>query len=253
MSISEVVDALDLPSETLVGKRIPKRVLSSHAASTAADRRRIDSDIAEVHWVASLKPTTFAVPSFTDDERQYLEIALIGVELRGTPARLRLIEIIHRSVPHPVMLIDELDGTTSISAAAKRWSRAASREVVVAPPLYSAQVAMLRANASESDGLRKFLSLAVRQFHDMAALYDQWIDLICMVNAAERTGRIVPLTDPGDRLSRRAGLADAQRLEAAIAGLRSEARRAMRMADRVEINLRLQGLRAELDTATAAL
>lgn len=253
MSIAEVIDALDLPPAALVGKRVSKKVLSSHAASTGADKKRIESDIAEVQWIASLKPTTVAVPAFEDESRQYLEIAVVGVELRGTPARQRLVEIIHRAIPHPVMLIDSVGVTTNLSGAAKRWSLAAAREVVLEPPTYTTPVSLLQDHDEVAAGLRKFLSLTSRPFRDMFDLYDHWLDVICMAEAARRTRELVPLEHSGQRLARRAGLADAARIDAVIASLRAEAQRASQMADRVELNLRIQNLRSELDIAIAAL
>lgn len=253
MSIADVVDALDLPSAALVGKRVSKRLLSSHAASTPADTRKIESDIEEVQWIASLKPTTVAAPAFEDDSRQYLEIAVLSVELRGTPARQRLIEIIHRAIPHPVMLIDSLGGSTNLSGAAKRWSLAAAREVVLEPPTYTAPVSLLEDHDRTDDALRKFLSLASRSFRDMFDVYDHWLDIICMANAAERTDRLVPLVAVADRLARREALAAVGRLDVAIAGLRAEAQRASQMSHRVELNLRIQELRREREIVTEGL
>ena len=105
----------------------------------------------------------------------------------------------------------------------------------------------------EGGGIRKFISLAVRPFRDMFDLYDHWLDVICMAEAAKRTRALVPLADPGQRLARRAGLADAARIDGVIASLRAEAQRASQMADRVELNLRIQNLRGELDAAIATL
>ena len=252
MSIAEVIDALDLPPAALVGKRVSKKVLSSHAASTAADKRKVESDIVEVQWIASLKPTTVAVPTFEDDARQYLEIAVVGVELRGAPARQRLVEIIHRAIPHPVMLIDSLGAATNLSGAAKRWSLAATREVVLEQPTYTTPVSLLE-DDRDGEGIRKFLSLAARPFRDMFDLYDHWLDVICMAEAAKRTSALVPLTDPEQRMARRAGLADAARIDGAMASLRAEAQRASQIADRVELNLRIQNLRCDLDAAIATL
>ena len=253
MSIADVVDALDLPAAALVGKRVSKQILSSHAASTAADKKKIESDIEEVRWIASLKPTTVAVSAFEDESRQYLEIAVVGVELRGAPARQRLVEIIHRAIPHPVMLIDSLGATTNLSGAAKRWSLASARDVVLEPPTYTTTVSLLEDHDERDGPLRKFLSLAARPFRDMFDLYDHWLDVICMAEAAKRTRVLVPLADPGQRLARRAGLADAARIDGVIASLRAEAQRASQMADRVELNLRIQNLRGELDAAIATI
>ena len=90
MNADAATAALDLPPGVRVNRRVPKTLLVEHGAPTAADKRRIHEGIEHVHWVATLKPTTIGVPAFRDDAREYLEIAVLVVTLRGaiTPTRL---------------------------------------------------------------------------------------------------------------------------------------------------------------------
>lgn len=76
-----LVDALDLPASTRVN-RIPKTLLFEHGAPTAADKRHISDGIESIFWLAALKPNTIGVPAYGDDTREYLEIAILRLELR---------------------------------------------------------------------------------------------------------------------------------------------------------------------------
>ena len=92
MSFAPVIDALGIPPNALVEQRVPKKLLLEHGAPTAADKRQIQDGIEEIVWVAALKPTNIGVPAFEDAVRQYLEIAVLTVELRpaaktGAPHR----------------------------------------------------------------------------------------------------------------------------------------------------------------------
>ena len=49
---------------------------------------------------AALKPTNIGVPIFRNEEREYLEIALLTVTLRSAAKPNRLIELIHRAIPY---------------------------------------------------------------------------------------------------------------------------------------------------------
>ena len=87
---------------------MPKKLLLENGAPTAADKRHINEGIEEVLWLAALKPTTIGVPEYRDDVREYLEIAVLRLTLRPTTARpARLVELVHRAVPYPVLLLTE--------------------------------------------------------------------------------------------------------------------------------------------------
>ena len=67
MSFAPVITALAIPSEALVERRVPKRLLLEQGAPTVADKRRIQEGIEEMTWVAALKPTNVGVPAFKDE------------------------------------------------------------------------------------------------------------------------------------------------------------------------------------------
>lgn len=79
--LGSLLEALDLPSQARIDQRIPKKLLIENGAPTTADKRLIQDGIEELTWVAALKPTSIGVPSFKNDEREYLEIAVLTAEL----------------------------------------------------------------------------------------------------------------------------------------------------------------------------
>src|SRR5690606_22744410 len=83
MNTAAVIAALDLPPGARVDRRVPKMLLVEHGAPTATDKRRINEGIAEIQWVATLKPTTVGVRTYRDATREYQEIAVLSAVLRG--------------------------------------------------------------------------------------------------------------------------------------------------------------------------
>ena len=63
---TSVLEALGLPAAALVQQRVPKKLLLDNVAITAGDKRVITEGIDEIHWLASLKPSTVGVPTFVD-------------------------------------------------------------------------------------------------------------------------------------------------------------------------------------------
>ena len=78
-----------------------------------------------------LKPATIAVPDYRDAVREYLEIAVLSLVLREEAKSARLLELVHRAVPYPVLLIVMQDRSLSLSLAHKRWSQSEPDKVVV--------------------------------------------------------------------------------------------------------------------------
>jgi hypothetical protein len=111
-----LIGALALPASCRVDQRVPKKMLVENGAPTSADKRLINDSIEEIQWLAALKPNTVGVIEYRDDEREYLEVAVLCVTARHAPLGdgasatkkpvniTRLAELVHRAVPYPVLL-----------------------------------------------------------------------------------------------------------------------------------------------------
>ena len=126
-----VVEALALPPEARIDRRVPKKLLIEQGAPTVADKRAIQDGIDELQWLAVLKPTTIAVPTFRDDMREYLEIAVVAVAFRAAAKSARLTELVHRAIPYPVVLITSDADGVAMSVAHKRHAQNDADKVVV--------------------------------------------------------------------------------------------------------------------------
>lgn len=244
MSLGSIIDALALPPDARLERRVPKKLLLEHGAPTAADRRLIQDGIEELYWVAALKPTNIGVPAFRDDSREYLEIAVLTATLRSAARQIRLTELIHRAIPYPVVLATLCDGTVALSFAHKRWSQGESGKVVIedvrrAPPLRPDALSPAEASFLAS------LALSGLPRRDLFALYQGWLTRVAALEAAQITGLFVP-RDPDDRGSALVeALESYARLERDINTLRAQATRERQLRRRVDLNLEIQRLEAE--------
>jgi hypothetical protein len=252
MKASLLLDALDLPASARVDKRVPKTLLLEHGAPTAADKRQINEGIEQLVWVAALKPTTIGVAEYRDEWREVLEIAVLQLTLRETAKVGRLIELVHRAVPYPVLLIAEQGSTVGLSVAPKRWSQAEAGKTV----LEGAVVAVewnADQNAERWPGFRDALALAQQPRINLQALYQGWIDTLLALQAARVTGAFALPSNAGQAEHRREALQESARLDKEIARLRATAAKEKQMARRVDLNLELKRLEAALAAAQANL
>ena len=244
MTSEQLLAALDLPPAAAVGQRVPKKLLLENGAPTSADKRLINEGVEELRWIAVLKHSTCGVPEFRDAVREYLEIAVLHVRLRSTAKVGRLIELIHRAVPYPVLLIEEDADGRRLSLAHKRVALNEAAKVVLDGEPESVELAS--ANGEVAAGFLQALSIARQPKGTLYALYQGWLDTVLALKAAAITGQFT-IHDAASRVElRRRALQRVAELQDRIAVLRREAAKASQMARQVELNLQLRKLEGEL-------
>lgn len=247
-----IINALGLPPGARVDSRVPKKLLIEQGAPTTADKRAIQDGIDELQWFAACKPATIGVPSFTDDTREYLEIAVVGCAFRPGAKVSRLIELIHRSIPYPVLLVTGEENGLAVSAAHKRHAQNEAGRTVIERVFTTNG---LRADAMDSlqVAFLKSLALAQQPRADLFALYAGWIARIEAVNAARLTGAFAA-SDNQEVIDRRRDALDAHgQLTKQIEGLRAKAKREKQLSRRVDLNLEIQRREADLAAYTNQL
>lgn len=248
MNGAAVLTTLDLPNASLVGQRVPKKLLLENGAPTAGDRRQINEGIEELVWVAALKPTTIGVPVYRDETREYLEIAVLCLTLRGAAKATRLVELIHRAVPYPALLLTEHAERPGLSAAHKRWSQGEADKTVLEGEVIAVEWDAAR-DAERWPAFGDALALGRQPRSTLYTLYQGWIDTLLALRAARVTGAFVLAEDGAHAAARRDALREYTRLEGEIARLRAAAAKERQMPKQVELNLQLN--RAEVAQAAA--
>ncbi|MBS0228299.1 MAG: DUF4391 domain-containing protein [Proteobacteria bacterium] len=270
LTADDVVKALALPERARVDQRVPKKMLAEHGAPTAADRRLLTDGIEELQWIAALKPGTVAIPEHRADGREYLEVAVLSVQVRATHGKasqwLRLAELVHRAVPYPVLLIQALTPGAASAAEASTPTRLAlslahkrpaqneaGRLVLDGELVRSELLGPDTGNASVAGPLLEAMALDRQPHQDLMALYQGWMDCLTAAEAARLTGNFRLPSGPTAAAAQREALRTCQRLEQEAARLRSQAAKERQIAKQVDLNLALQRLQADLNAARAQL
>jgi hypothetical protein len=244
MSFAPVINALAIPNEALVDQRVPKKLLLEQGAPTAADKRQIQDGIEEMTWVAALKPINIGVPAFRDAVREYLEIAVLTVALRPTAKPPRLIELIHRAIPYPLVLVTQNRDVLNLSLAHKRWSQGEAGKVVIE----DVRQVQLNPDTPEAEETSFLASIAVSRLpaRDLFALYEGLLERLAGLEAARITGTFAPPESAERASALREGLDIHARLKRDLAILRARADKEKQLNRRVELNLEIKRLEAEL-------
>ncbi|MFC2056846.1 DUF4391 domain-containing protein, partial [Chloroflexota bacterium] len=234
-------------------QRVPKKLLLEQDIPTAADKRQIQDGIEEIIWVAALKPTNIGVLVFRDGVREYLEIAVLTVRFRTAAKPPRLIELIHRAIPYPVLLVAEHGETVSLSLAHKRWSQGESGKVVIEDVRRTVPFRAETPATTEESLFLASLALSGIPSRNLFTLYQGWIDRVAALEAAQITGAFTP-PDSADRATAlRDSLDDHARIQRDIVILRAQAEKEKQLNRRVELNLEIKRLETELTTTVKTL
>lgn len=248
MNAGDLIAALELPPATRLDRRVPKTLLIENATPTAADKRRINDGIEELMWVAALKPASIGVPPYRDEAREYLEIAVLSLGLRGGGKPARLVELVHRAVPYPVLLATAHGERLTLSVAHKRRAQNEAAKVVLDGPVVEAAVPR-----GLSPSALSLLRVASQPRTHLLAFYQGWLECVEAIEAGGITGGYRLARDAADAAARRAALAEHARLTREITALRLRAEREVQMPRRVELNLTIQRLAAQLAEAEIRL
>jgi len=252
MNAVEILAALNLPAAARVNRRVPKTLLHEHGAPTAYDKCQISDGIAQLLWVAALKPATIGVTEYRDDVREYLEIAVLHLKLRVATRTRRLVELVHRAVPYPLLLAAEQGERAQLSLGHKRWSQGEAGKTVLDGEVISAEWNRVGEDPHDATFLAA-LALGQQPRVSMYALYQGWVDTVLALQAARRTGVFAPPGSPDSAATRREALQECARLEAEIARLRSAAAKEKQMARQLELTLELKRVEAAKAEALARL
>ncbi|MDD2468449.1 MAG: DUF4391 domain-containing protein [Desulfobulbus sp.] len=243
-----LIAALDLPAGCRVDQRVPKKLLLKNGAQTAADKRQINDGIEERWWLATLKPTTIGVPEYRDTAREYLEIVTLRLRLRAGAKAQRLVELVHRAVPYPALLLTEQQTWIGLSVAHKRWAlNEAGKTVLDGAPL--AVTWQLEQTSPHWPAFQAALPLNRQPTSTLHALYQGWSDTLLTLKAAQITGELKPADGRCQAMKRQEALDEYQRMEGMIVKLRAAAAKEKQIARQVELNLEIK----PLETARAAV
>ncbi len=248
-----LVDALQLPPETRVDKRVTKELLLERGVRTTTDRRRIREDLDKLVWVAALKPDLIGIPANRGDGRGYGEIAVLEISARPDAKLAPLATLVHRAVPYPVLLVCARGEAFGLSLAHKRSALNEPGRVVLDADLRTVELSSGALVEDDEPRLVEALALARQPLDSLDALYDGWMRVVDALAVARRTGRFFIPRSPEQASRQAEAMAACDELEKRLARRRRIARREKQLARQVALNLEIKLLERRLAEASASL
>ena len=288
-SAPALVQALALPASAYVGQRIAKSLLTQQIAnlpgSSNADKRLAANLLAELYWLAALKPSTCGLATWQTDTHDYLEIAVLHAVLHArlntpsnTPHRQssqashanRLLELIHRTIPYPVVLVvtyadaDTDNSAAQISLAHKRLSLGKGSNVVLEQLTTTKIIATCAGNTCATAQFIQYIAFnnpisnpasahASTPLRDLYARYNDWLSAADALAASDHTGQFTVSPNAKAAASRRSAMQKHAELGQQLARARAQARKASQLAQRAALNGQIINLTAQRQALLGSL
>lgn len=228
-------DLLALPDAARHQHRITKKMLAVQFEDQApADARLINKAVASAQLVGILRPETIQVPKYQDAERAVIDVPVLEVlvaEKTSAADRIRVTELVHRSMAKPVVLLANMpDGHTTLSLALSHVSRTdPTRSTSVIDAHVMVPTGGIEPGALHLDRLDRT---------DMWALYRD------LVRTAAADGRPASTAlQAVDAIALRRRLTD---LESELITVVHDAKRAKNQQRRIELNIEARTLRTQI-------
>ena len=250
MTAKDIIAALQLPEHARINQRISKKLLIENVMPKATDRQQINDGIEEIHWIAALKPANCGIPDFRDAQREYVEVVVLHMILRPDARAGRLAELLHRSVPHPALLLITQQDSIQLSLSHKRWAHNEAGKIVLDGTIFTESLTL---PSQLTMAFLNVMGIDHQPRSNLKAFYQGWIDTLQALQAAQYTGNFRVAKCQLDATTRYAALQVCGELEAKIFALRAKVQKTQQIARQVELNLQMKQLQQALGEAQAKL
>jgi hypothetical protein len=240
MRPEDVIAAFGLPASAIRPTRIHKTVLNERGAATAADRKLIDAVVDRLDWMATLSPATIGVAAGDS----VTAIQLLSLSVRAQPTQ-RLLTVIHRAIPLPVVLITAFEQSVHISLAPLRAADRIEGAVVVERLIVSPEIEAFDSSANAFLGS---LAVATQPRTSLDRLYEGLIWRTEAFAAARISGGAFRVAENAESAHLRGlALAEHQNTSAEFAKARAAARAEKSLSKQVKLADSAQFVKTRLD------
>lgn len=238
--------AMGIPDGCRLNKRIFKKLFHENSQLGITDKKAFKDDIDKVIWMFKLEPNSVSVPAFTDDEREYLEVAILQVDCKTQKRTGRIAQIIHRAIPYPLVIVFSYQSSVLISIAHKRFSQSEKGAIIV-DEFYTSDWIDLSGLTDVQTSFLASLKLSGLPHTNLFAFYSALVDRMTGLDCARLTGSFSIRENKQDYALRRESLNKCHQLEAEINQLRTEIKKEEQFNRRVELNVKIKELEQTLN------
>lgn len=230
----------NFPENCFVNQRIGKALFADNGPLTPGDRKTFRNEIEEIYCTVILDDNHgVMLNAYADAEHDFSCLTQIDVALKKPGKAARIVELCHRAMPYPLIVILHDEDKLWFSMAEKRFSRNNKEQVVLERQSDTGWI---------SDRFLQEFSRAAdfgkSKKNSYLDLYRHYAELLDVLKTAEVIGTFEQNNITPE--ARRQLLEDLHQLQNQLAELKAKAKKEDEMSRLVEINMQAQKINREI-------
>ena len=243
---------LQLPENCLLEKRIYKKLFYENTRMNTTDKKWFTADIESITWKYTLKPELTVIKAFEEEHFSYEEVTVVELEISSHNHLKRLSDIIHRSIPYPLLLIYRENETLFFSIADKRYNLADDQAATLMALWVTDGFTHAGLTAAQELFLQHLAYSKQPKLH-LKAFYQGWIEAFRAYEVAAITGEFLIEIESAKREARIEQLASYRGTEQQLQELKTELKKQASFSEKVKLNVQIKTLENELKTIAKTL
>lgn len=236
-------EKLNIPKSCIVENTVFKKAFLENVDLLSSDKKIINEHIKKVVWKYSLKPETINILPFRSEERDYLEIEILEVQLNEVSKCKRIAEIIMRAIPYPIFLVLVNANQIQLVTGDMRKNLSDSSKVTVDDFVFTDWMDLEAQNEFKT-ALFDTLDITKLNYTNFYEMYKDITAKLNFYNISKIKGEIIN-TDVLSKVDAQEVYNKIKSIELKISQLQSRVSKAIDIAERVEISVELNNLRKE--------
>lgn len=239
-------EKLNIPKNCIVDNTVFKKAFLENVDLLSLDKKIINEHIKKVTWKYCLKPDTINIQPYKSDERDYLEIEIMEVQLNDASKIKRIAEIIMRAIPYPILLVLAKDNQIQLVTGDMRKNLSDSSKVTVEDFSFTGWID-LNVEDNFRDNLFTELNISKLSYINFYEMYKDITAKINLYNVSKIKGKVVN-SETVSVFDTQEVYTKIKSLEDKILQLQNKVKKAIDVAERVEISVELNKLRKEKES-----
>jgi hypothetical protein len=240
LTLETCIELFKIPINCYVGKKVHKKLFYDNAKLSSADKKAFQEHLDIVTWMYALKQENTSFKAYVDGEREYCEISILLILLKQSGNAERIINLIHRAIPYPLLLICGYQDAVMFSIATKRFSLVEKGIIIVEEELNSGWISLVTLGKDELFFI-KSLAVDSKMYITFLDLYLGWEASLIALACSRHTGQF-KINDFNTK-ARKEVLEQCFALQDEISCLRSSIKKETQINKKVEINARINALK----------
>jgi len=250
ITLENCIGMLNLPQECYVGKRVYKKLFYDNAKLSYSDKKAFQEHLDYITWLYALKQDNIGIKGYADQEREYLETSVLLAKLKESKSADRLINLIHRSIPYPLLLVCSFQESVMLSIAPKRFNLSEKGTIVADEVLNSGWINLSAISPNEKAFINS-LAIDFRKYLNFLELYQAWEASFLAQACSKHSGKMK--IEYYHNVERKELLDKCLYLKSEINSLRSSIKKETQMNKKVELNTRISELKLQYNECVKKL